>query len=60
MVNFDLSFKVFMSSLGSMNLKSRIEAISIIGIIKIAFIIFVSFSLFTNIITFYEGGSGDD
>jgi len=60
MVNFDLSFTVFMSSLGSMNLKSRIEAISIIGTIKIAFIIFVSFSLFTNIITFYEGGSGDD
>jgi len=49
-----------MSSLGSMNLKNRIGAISIIGIIKIAFIIFVSFSLFTNIITFYEGGSGDD
>ncbi len=60
MVNFDPSFTVFMSSLGSMNLKSRIKEISIIGIIKIAFIIFVSFSLFTNIITFYEGGSGDD
>ena len=49
-----------MSSFSSMNLKSRIETISIIGIIKIAFIIFVSFSLFTNIIPFYKGGGGDD
>jgi len=45
-----------MSSFGSMNLKNRIETISIIGIIKIAFIIFVSFSFFTNINPFYNGG----
>jgi len=45
-----------MSSLRSMNLKSRIKEISIIGIIKIAFIIFVIFSFFTNINPFYNGG----
>jgi len=47
---------MFMSSLRSMNLKNRIETISIIGIIKIAFIIFVSFLFFTNINPFYNGG----
>ncbi len=45
-----------MPSLSSMNLERRIGTFSILGIIKIAFIIFISFSFFTNISPFYEGG----
>jgi len=56
MVNFDLSFTRYMTLIRSINIKNKIETISIIGIIKIAFIIFISFTFFTNISPFYKAG----